>query len=162
LNLEGLLPLQKKQYFEAPDAEKQKEYEKEIRQRYGEQAFIGVKDWNSYSVEQKLQIQAESEAIYRDLATILEGMGDASMQFLSAPPLATLEGEYLEAVQAAQPILVRWHQHLRYFYEPSSELLRGKGQLYCEHPDFRATFTRFHQALPEFLRIAIEAYCERL
>jgi hypothetical protein len=43
-----------------------------------------------------------------------------------------------------QAILVRWHQHLRYFYEPSLEVLRGLGNAYKEHPDFNATFTAIH------------------
>ena len=116
--------MKKGQYFKAFSEEKQQHYEQEIRQRYGDKAFEGVTDWNSYTPEQKAAIQVES--------------------------------------QAAQPILARWHQHLRCFYEPSVERLRGLGQLYCMHPDFRTTFTGFHPALPEFMKLAIELYCDKL
>jgi DNA-binding transcriptional MerR regulator len=162
MNLEGAYPMNKRQYFEGFSEEKQKQYEQEIRQRYGDKAFEGVTDWNSYTPQQKAAIQAESKAIYADLAEILEHTleaGEGAMHFQSA---SHLEGKYLAAVRAAQPILARWHQHLRYFYEPKVERLRGLGELYCEHPDFRATFTKIHPALPEFMKIAIEVYCDEL
>jgi DNA-binding transcriptional MerR regulator len=169
LNLEGAYPMKKKQYFEAFSEEKQKQYEAEIRQRYGEKAFAGVTDWNSYTPEQKAAIQAESEAIYRELGSILDAMGEGAMRFQRVSPLdgahldgAHLDGKYREAIQEAQPIITRWHQHLRYFYEPTIERLRGLGQLYVDHPDFRATFTRIHPALPEFMKLAIEVYCDKL
>ena len=94
LNLEGAYPMKKRQYFEAFSEEKQQQYEQEIRQRYGEKAFEGVHDWNSYSPEQKAAIQAESEAIYGDLAAILErtlGAEEAATHFRSA---SQLEGKY--------------------------------------------------------------------
>ncbi len=146
--------MQQRQYIEGFSEEKQEQYEREIRERYGEKAFDGVTAWNSYSGEQKARIQAESDAIYRDLAAILEGSGEVGLENAAQFKEAALE--------AAQPILARWHQHLRYFYEPTIEVLRGLGQFYCEHPDFRATFTRFHPALPEFLEAAIQVYCDRL
>jgi hypothetical protein len=61
-----------------------------------------------------------------------------------------------------QQILVRWHQHLRYFYEPSMETLRGLGNMYNEHPDFNATFTEIHPDLPAFLQKAILVYVDVL
>ncbi len=42
LNLEGAYPMKKRQYFEGFSEEKQKQYEQEIRQRYGDKAFEGV------------------------------------------------------------------------------------------------------------------------
>jgi hypothetical protein len=54
-----------------------------------------------------------------------------------------------------QAILVHWHQHMRYFYEPSLEVLKGLGDMYHDHPDFNATFTAMHPDLPAFLKEAI-------
>ncbi len=141
LHLKGKTQMSKQQYFEGFSEEKQKQYEQEIRRRYGDQAFEGVTDWNSYTAEQKADIQAQSEAIYRDLAANMH-KGPQSPE--------------------VQQIIARWHQHLRYFYEPSVERLRGLAQLYNEHPDFVATFTRIHPDLPPFLRRAIEYYCQGL
>ena len=54
LHLKGQKTMKKKEYFEGFSEEKQKEYEKEIRQKYGDKAFDGVTDWNSYTPEQAL------------------------------------------------------------------------------------------------------------
>jgi hypothetical protein len=59
-------------------------------------------------------------------------------------------------------MLVRWHEHLRYFYEPSIDTLRGLGEMYDDHPDFNATFTEIHPDLPGFLRKAIACYVDVL
>jgi hypothetical protein len=61
-----------------------------------------------------------------------------------------------------QQILVRWHEHLHYFYEPSLEVLRGLGTMYDDHPDFNATFTAMHPDLPPFLKEAINFYVDEL
>ena len=139
LHLKGQKTLKKKEYFEGFSEEKQKEYEKEIRQKYGEKAFEGVTDWNSYTPEQKKRIIAESDAIYTDIAAVMD-RGYASPE--------------------VQQIIARWHQHLRYFYEPSTERLLGLGQMYTEHPEFVAKFRAIHPDLPEFLNQAIQFYCK--
>ena len=139
LHLKGQQTMQKKEYFEGFSEEKQKQYEEDIRRRYGEKAFEGVTDWNSYSPEQKARIIAESQAIYDDLVKVM-GKGYSSPE--------------------VQQIIARWHQHLRYFYEPSTERLRGLGQLYTEDPEFVAKFRSIHPELPEFLNQAIQYYCK--
>jgi DNA-binding transcriptional MerR regulator len=141
MHLEGELEMSQKQLFEGFSEEKQKQYEQEIRRRYGDKAFEGVTDWNSYTPEQKTRIKAESEAIYRDL--------------VSAMP----KGYDSPEVQA---IIGRWHQHLRYFYEPSVERLQGLGHMYNEDPEFSATFRKIHPDLPPFLEQAITFYCQNL
>ena len=139
LHLKGQKTMKKKEYFEGFSEEKQKEYEKEIRQKYGEKAFDGVTDWNSYSPEQKKRIIAESAAIYDDIASVM-AKGYASPE--------------------VQQIIARWHQHLRYFYEPTTERLLGLGQMYTEQPEFVARFRTIHPDLPEFLNQAIQFYCK--
>jgi hypothetical protein len=121
------------------DETKQNQFEQEIRQRYGVEAFQGVKDWNSYTPEEKAWIKLESEAIY---STIVANMAKG------------FESREVQAQIAA------WHNHLRYFYEPSMERLLGLADLYNEHQDFIASFKGFHPELPEFLRKAIQFYCK--
>jgi DNA-binding transcriptional MerR regulator len=123
-----------------PEA-KQRQYEQEIRDRFGEKAFEGVTDWNAYSKAEKAQIRAEGEAIYRDLVANITQSPDSP---------------------AVQSIIKRWHDHLRYFYEPSIERLRGLADLYNEHPDFLKNFKKLHPDLPEFMRKAIVHYCATL
>ncbi|MGD0706837.1 MAG: MerR family transcriptional regulator [Anaerolineaceae bacterium] len=137
LHLKGKHKMKQKEFFAGFSEEKQKRYEQEIRQRYGEKAFEGVIDWNSYTPEQKAQIKAESEVIYHDLVAVMDQGYDGPV---------------------VQAIIARWHQHLRYFYEPSDERLSGLGRLYTEHPDFVAAFRAMHPDLPEFFNQAIQYY----
>jgi MerR family transcriptional regulator, thiopeptide resistance regulator len=139
--IKGNTAMNDKEIFEGFSEEKQAHYEEEIRQRYGKKAFEGVTDWNSYTPEQKAQIMAEGEAVYQRLAA------------------HRIEGPQSPAVQAE---LAHWHQHLRYFYEPSIDRLEGLGHLYNEHPDFQATFRKIHPDFPAFLEQAIIHYTETL
>lgn len=139
LHLQGQQTMKKKDYFAGFSEEKQQQYEEEIRQKYGEKAFDGVTDWNSYTPEQKKRIVNESGAIYDDIVAVMD-KGYASPE--------------------VQQIIARWHQHLRYFYEPSTERLLGLGQMYTEHPEFVAKFRALHPDLPEFLNQAIQYYCK--
>jgi DNA-binding transcriptional MerR regulator len=137
LHLKGNHKMKQKEFFAGFSEAKQKQYEQEIRQRYGDKAFEGVTDWNSYTPEQKATIKAESETIYHDLVAAMD-------QGYDSP--------------AVQQIVARWNQHLRYFYEPSDERLAGLGHLYTEHPDFVATFRAMHPDLPDFFNQAIQYY----
>ncbi len=136
-HLEGRYEMDDKQIFGGWTEEKQKGYEEEIRQRYGDKAFNGVIDWNRYTPEQKEVIQAESRAIY-------QGLGQAMEQ-----------GPESQAVQA---LIARWHNHLRYFYEPSLERLRGLGEMYTEDERFRQNFEQVRPGLAAFMKEAIEVY----
>lgn len=142
MHLIGEVNMSKKRIFEGFDEEKQKRYEQEAMERWGEDRVKqSIQLWNSYSEEQKEQIKQEGGAVYTDLiANMSRGPQSAEVQ-------ATL---------------VRWHQHLRYFYEPSLEVLRGLGNAYNEHPDFNATFTAMHPDLPAFLQKAINHYVDAL
>jgi DNA-binding transcriptional MerR regulator len=124
------------------DEETQRAYEAEASQMWGEKI---VKDsrrrWDSYSKEKQTAILTEAGEIYRALMT---HMGDDP----GSPQVQT-------GVAA-------WHQNLRNFYEPTVEVLRGLGHAYSQDPRFRATFTKMHPDLPEFLTAAIEHYCASL
>ncbi|MCL4560561.1 MAG: MerR family transcriptional regulator [Chloroflexi bacterium] len=141
LHLRGETEMSQPQYFAGFNEARQKQYEQEIQRRFGERAFEDTIDWKSYSPEKQAAILAEGEAIYRDLAANID-KGAASSE--------------------VQQIIARWHRHLRYFYEPSVERLRVLALLYNEHPDFLETFTRIDPRLPEFLKQAIETYCQNL
>ncbi len=137
LHLEGRVEMDDKQIFSGWSEEKQKGYEQEIRERYGERAFEGVTDWNSYTPEQKEAIKAESAAIYQALGQAMD-KGPGSPE--------------------AQALVARWHNHLRYFYEPSLDRLRGLAEMYTQDERFRANFEKVRPGLTEFMKEAIEVY----
>ena len=142
LHLVGEVSMSKKRIFEGFDKEQEQRYADEAARRWGaDNVRASHQLWNSYSPEKQAQIKQEGGAIYQDLA--------ANMS----------KGPIDPAIQA---MLGRWHQHLRYFYEPSLEVLRGLGNAYNDDPDFNATFTAFHPDLPAFLQAAINHYVDTL
>jgi DNA-binding transcriptional MerR regulator len=141
-HLTGEVTMSKKKIFQGFSEEKQKEYEKRAMKEYGEENVKrSVQLWNSYSEEKKKAIMEEGSANYLDIVSNMD------------------KGPESPEVQA---ILVRWHQHMRYFYEPTLEILRGLGNTYNDHPEFNATFTAIHPDLPPFLQQAINHYVDVL
>lgn len=117
------------------------QYEQEAIDKWGDTAQDSIAVWRSYNDEQKQQILDEGNQIYQEIVANMDKGPDS-------PDIRAL--------------LVRWHQHLRHFYEPSIEVLEGLGAMYHDHPDFNATFTRLHPDLPGFLKEAIAIYTDEL
>ena len=128
--------------FDGFTPEKQKKYEKEAAQRYGaDEVQQSAKLWNSCSEVKQKQIMQEGQTIYNEFVTHMD------------------QGANSGAVQA---LVARWHEHTRYFYEPSLQRLRGLGDSYNSDPAFQATFVTLHPDLPAFLQQAINLYVDRL
>lgn len=144
MHLSGEVDMSKQQLFEGFSAEKQKYYEREARLQWGpDRVNESVRRWNSYSKEKQQAIQAEGGQIYIEMAEAL----DAG----KAPQHAEV-----------QALLARWHDHMRYFYEPTLDILRGLGEAYHTHPDFMAFFQQIHPGLPDYLAEAITQYVDDL
>jgi DNA-binding transcriptional MerR regulator len=142
LHLEGQIEMSTKDLFEGFDEETQARYEEEATEMYGpELVRESSQRWKSYTAEDKARIMAEGGAVYRDLTAMI-GRDPADAD-----------------VQAA---IGRWHQHLRAFYEPTPDILRGLGHAYEEQPEFAAFFAAMHPDLPAFLRRAIDRYVDTL
>lgn len=141
LHLVGEIDMSKKALFEGFDEETQARHEEEVVSAWGETAAQSIALWNSYSDERKKEVMLEGANIYQAIAGNMD------------------KGPQSAEVQA---LLERWHEHLRNFYEPTIEALAGLGQMYEEHPDFNATFTRIDPDLPGFLKQAIAHYVDVL
>lgn len=144
MRLVGEIDLRDDRLFDGFNEALQTKYTEEARQLYGaETVDASVRRWESYGKEKQLKIQTEGSANYQALAALMAS---------GAVP----------ASDAVQELLARWHEHIRYFYEPTPEILRGLGHRYNQHPDFIATFQRYHPDLPPYLERAIMIYCDRL
>ena len=142
LHLVGEIDMRdKKNIFEGFSEEKQKAYEAQATELWGDSVKESVRLWNSYSDEEKAAILAEGGRIYQGIADNMARGPESG---------------------AVQDLLVRWHKHMHYFYEPSIEVLGGLGDMYHDHPDFNATFTAIHPDLPAFLKQAIAHYVDVL
>ncbi len=133
-----------KNVFSRHSDEQQKQYEREARLQYNPSMVNdSIRLWNSYGKEQQDAIMEESSQIYIDLADLMTAGKNAN------------DSE-------VQAVLDRWQNHLRYFYEPSLDILRGLGQLYNSSPDFIANFQKIHDDLPAYLERVIEVYVDEL
>ena len=133
-----------KKVFEPFSDEQQKEYEREVRLQYDASLVDeSRKRWGSYSKAEREMVIDEGNAIYADIAQAIEAE--------KSPDSADV-----------QALMARWHEHLRYFYEPTLDVLRGLGMMYTTHPDFIANFTELHPALPRYLEEAITVYVDTL
>ena len=141
LHMKGKVEMAPKEIFEGFSDEQQAQYERQAEALWGETVRESSRKWKAYSTAQKDRIMAEGKAIYQDLIGQLD-----------EPPTSP----------AVQANIARWHQHLRYFYEPSVAILRGLGQAYVENADFNATFQRMNPKLAPFMHAAIEVYCDKL
>ncbi|MCC7358716.1 MAG: TipAS antibiotic-recognition domain-containing protein [Anaerolineales bacterium] len=129
------------QDFQPHSADQQAKYEAEAVNRWGDTVKQTARLWNTYTEEQRAAIMAEGSATYTALVAAMPTGPDSP---------------------EVQALLARWHQHLRYFYEPSIETLAGLGQMYHDDPDFNATFAALHPDLPAFLQQAIAKYVDTL
>jgi hypothetical protein len=141
---EGKIYMSAKKQAGAWSPKKQKHYERVARLQYGAEIVNeSVQRWNNYTKAQQEAIQREGGEVYIDLAKAIEA---------GIPAHAS----------EVQSILQRWHEHLRYFYEPTLEILRGLGEGYRSEPGFIAFFQKFHAELPEYLCEAITLYVDDL
>lgn len=133
-----------KRHVVGHSAEQQKDYERQARLQYGPDTVNeSIRRWNNYSDAQQEAIQVEGGRIYEELADALE---------------AGLSPESADV----QALLARWHAHLRYFYEPTTDILRGLAELYTTSPDFMAFFRQYHADLPAYLQAGIIEYVDAL
>ncbi|MEO1287239.1 MAG: TipAS antibiotic-recognition domain-containing protein [Chloroflexota bacterium] len=134
----------KHEVFGNTSKEEEQQLTREARLQYDQDKFQEAQgNWNSYTDAQKDFVKAEGNRIYQELADALEAgksVDDAEVQGLFA----------------------QWHEHLRYFYEPTLDLLAGLGQMYNSSPDFMANFQKLHPDLPAFLEAGIAHYVDEL
>lgn len=144
MHVGGEITMTRKRMFEAFSEKKQKEYERRARLQYGpDNVNESVRRWNSYTDTQRQAIFAEGNALYTGFVDLIEA------------------GKAAQGAEA-QALAVRWHEHIRYFYEPTLEILRGLGDLYTSDSDFRANFGRLHPDLAGYLQTVIAQYVDDL
>jgi DNA-binding transcriptional MerR regulator len=140
--MKGQIEMSTEELFEGFDEETQELYEQEAAQRWGDQYVKeSRRRWDTYSEEKKSQILQEAGENYREL-----------VKHIGRDP----------ASEDVQELVARWHQNLRYFYEPTKEIMLGLAEGYSEDPEFRAFFEKMRPDFADFLRQAIEHYCEEL
>ena len=139
-HMKGARPMAAREFYQGFCPEKQKGYEEEIRQRYGDR---GVKQsyerFGSYSPERK---QAVQDDFHRIVTGLRERIG-----------LASTHSEVLA-------LAGQLHTWMGNFFDCSLEAFEGIGHGYNSHPDFISFYeTNYGPGVAAFLEEAITAYC---
>ena len=144
--LNGKKTMASEEMFEGFSPEKQKQYEEELVDRYGDGMRAKIEDSkNRIKGWTKEDFEASTErwnAFLRELGALAEA------------------GETPESddVQALIPSHRAW---LEPYWTPVRESYIGLGQMYAEHPDFRKQFDAVREGLADFCAEAMRVYAER-
>lgn len=140
----GIPMSDKKKMFGGLNQQQQDDYTREARLQYDpDMVNESVKRWNDYGKEKQQAIIDEGNTIYEAIAQ------------------AVADGKPVED-EAMQTLMQRWHDHLRYFYEPTTEILRGLADMYIHAPDFRQKFDALHPDMAETMQQAVAVYVDAL
>ena len=138
LHLQGVRPMDQKQFFEGFSEAQQAEYEKEAMHLYDPQIVkASNKKWKAYTPAEKQRIGEEGNAVYAG--------------FLEAMPHGPASPE-------AQACVERWRRHMEYFWVPNEEQLLGLVEGYNSDPRFKANFDKIDPHLAEFMREAVREH----
>lgn len=139
--LEGKQKMSDVKLFAGFSEEQQEAYAKEAAERWDPELVKNSQaKWKRATEAEKEALKAEGEDIYKSLAALME-------RPVNDPEVQAQVG--------------RWHQHLRFFYEPSYAMLRGLGGLYLEDERFKASFDKLDPGLAAYFQQAIEVYCDQ-
>jgi len=129
--------------FDGFDPEKQKQYEADLVERYGP----GAQDRIDESWRRVGQMTKDQAArVQADLATRDEAY--AELLDAAAPP----DDARVQAVTADH---YRW---VCQFWSPDAEAFAGLGDLYVDHPDFKARYDAVRPGLAVYVRDAMHVY----
>jgi len=141
-NLKGDEEMEAKEYYYGFDSDRQKRYEEEIRELYGEQAESLIEESKrKLKKEDFAAFKRDCEELNRRLAQLIErglAPGDEVVQEEVKNHLALI----------------------RRYYTPTKEIYRGLGSLYVDHSEFKEFYGRHHPALAQFLKEAIEIFVD--
>ena len=136
-------PMGPEELFEGFDAERQRGYEADLVERYGEQVQERIDEsWRRVGAMSK----ADAERIQADLAERdheYAGLLDAGVAPDDPRVQEVTAGHYAWVCQ---------------FWTPSAEAFAGLGDLYVDHPDFHARYDAVRPGLAEYVRDAMAVY----
>jgi DNA-binding transcriptional MerR regulator len=140
-HLQGKKKMSPKQLFAAFSDEEQDKMEQEAMQMYDpETVKASAAKWKKYSDAEKKRIFAEGNAVYTD--------------FIQAIPKGPASPE-------AQTCVVRWREHMNYFWTPDEAQLLGLAEGYNTDPRFKANFDQMDPRLAAFVYAAVKIYLRK-
>ncbi len=146
--LEGETQMKDEDLYQGFAPEKQAEYEAQIVDRFGEQARTSIE---ASKRAMKTWSKADWERQGGEYAQVEAGLGKALADGLPVDS---------EAVRA---LIRRHHAWVAAMWNrtPARDAYIGLGQLYLDHPDFRARYEAVGPGLTEYLAEAMRSFAER-
>jgi len=140
-HIKGEKQMSDEQLFNGFDEEKQRQYEEEIKGKYGEKLLYEskqrTKNWNK---DNYATVQKQYDDIHRNLVKVMDHGHDSS---------------------EVQSIIQKHFEVINQFYTPTKEMYKGLGQMYIEHPDFRKLYDSHHPELANFMVKAMAYYADK-
>lgn len=141
--LEGGDVMRPEELFEGFDPERQARYEQDLVDRFGE----GVQERIDES-HRRVGRMTKDEA-----AEVM-----ATVERLEAAMAELLRAGAAPADDAVQQVVREHYAWVSRFWTPDADAFVGLGQLYVDHPDFRAHYDTREPGLAEFYRDAMDVY----
>jgi len=141
--MEGGETVRPEELFENFDAEKQARYEAELVDRYGQGATAHIE-------ESKRRMSGWTKADVTRIQEQWNKVGPRLIELIDEGA-ATDDARVLDAIDGHY----RWVCN---FWTPNRDAYTGLGQLYVDHPGFKANYDAQDPRLAEFMRDAMAAY----
>lgn len=139
-NLQGEHKMSDVDLFEGFSEEQEKEYAQQAREQYDPKLVeASYRRWQNYGKDKQDAIKEEGKQMYRQLLALIDTDP-------TSPPV--------------QALIKEWHKQIRYFYDPTKEIMQGLAHSYVNDPAFASTYEKMHPNMPTFLRDAILHYTE--
>jgi DNA-binding transcriptional MerR regulator len=121
--------------------EQMEEMKQEVQEKWGskqlDQSEQRTKNWKSADYK---RVEAEGKAIVERIASLMDRGPDDD---------------------EVQEQIALYFKHISIFYDCTSEIFRGLGGMYVTDQRFADYFRKYDDGLPEFMRQAMAAYCDR-
>ena len=141
--MEGGRPMRPEELFDGFDAAKQKRYEEELVARYGQGVQAQIDEsWR--------RVGRMSKA---DAAEIGAELADRDERFA-----ALLDFGADPADAEVQALVAEHYRWVCRFWTPDADAFAGLGDLYVDHPEFRARYDEIRPGLAQFERDAMAVY----
>jgi DNA-binding transcriptional MerR regulator len=137
---EGQMRLSDDELFAAFSPEQASRYRQEAREQWGEARVKEAENrLRKLSREEWEKVQAEGGLVAKQLASLMD-------QPVESPNV--------------QEAIARHHAWIENFYPAPAAVYRGLGQMYAEHPEFRAFYEQYAPGLADYMRQAMELFAD--
>lgn len=140
LDKENIMPMTDEELYEGFSKETIERYNREAREKYGSERFEQVdRKVRGMSKAHWEKVKEEGGKIAQSLA-----------KFMDRDPKDP----------EVQVLIARQHAWIENFYAAPADLFRNLGDMYANHPEFRAFYDQYGIGLAEFMRDAMRLYAD--